>query len=281
MLATKRSTRAKTVVPQSARLQQQQQQQQQQASSTRSAPRIIHGKKTVDEFKIDRAYKWWNDHLKVTAKRKCGWLEFRPAVKYIENSGFIPLQYVQDLIEDTEYDSVSSLSAASKKRITNRVLANGTRGVHYAMGWLELYDLVHRFGQTRPDDHNLRPGDPHHEIIISYNGPPLLTTNPGDDSGPPKQILSPSRRTNRWGPPVHNSADSSTVDPAKGKGKGKRKRPQETEEERLAREDEEFCRAQEERCNRMVMIGFWESRRKSFPWLYDEKFPNGIENANF
>jgi hypothetical protein len=51
-------------------------------------------------------------------------------------------------------------------------------------------------------------------------------------------------------------------------------------QEPLSPEEEAFQRAQNARMNRMVMIGFWESRRTSFPSLYRERFPNGIDNAD-
>lgn len=253
------------------------------SSRQQNASRRINGR-DLGELKTDMAYKWWNDHLRITKNRKVGWIEFRPAAKLIENSGFIPVQYVHDLLQhDSSSGSVSSLSSASTKQVTLHVLKHGKRGIHYAIGWTELYDLVRRFGKTRKDDHYLRPGDPHHEIIVDYKGPPLFHSTESKNTGLPKQVLSPSRslqpnnRIIEEKKPLQSRAVvAATRDPAPS-----RKRALETEEERLRREDEEFCLAQEARCNRMIMIGFWESRRISFPSLYEEKFPNGIENADF
>lgn len=180
------------------------------------------------QFQIDMACRWWNDFLKPTPRRK-GWLQFRPP--QCMDWGFIPEQYVKDVVDPSSSNDCSLL--------INHVLRHGIRGVHYAIGWQELYQLLRRFG--RIDDRQQRKNDTAF-TKINYKGPtlPFLETLQ-QAKGPPK-------------PNVAAPVEKSNVEP-------------------------ESEQAKEELRNRMVMIGFWESRRRCLPSLYDEKFPNGMENA--
>jgi hypothetical protein len=120
----------------------------------------------VDEERrsIDLAYCWWNDHLKPS-----NWIEFKPKEKYCENSGFVPVQYTE-VIESF----VSSDKKLSRKKIVDHVLEHGERGKHYAIGWLELSDLLRKYGTCRSDTEGLRPGARNYKILVSYQGPPLV-----------------------------------------------------------------------------------------------------------
>lgn len=258
------------------------------------------------EYKEYLAHVWWIDHLAANKHRKVGWLEFNPPSKYCCSHGFIPVQYVTNELQEQQphngsSSTTSSLTSASRKRITQDILKRGKQGVHYAIGWEGLYDLIRSYGQFRPDNHQVRPGVANHEIIVDYKGPPLPSEK--ENSGPPRQILttSPAKpATHRLTSSTNDDATANATlqslprSPKRPAQDGNTrsdaammgpipKRPRIESEleriERLKREDEAFCRAQEARGNRMVMIGFWESRRISFPSLYHEKFPNGIENA--
>jgi hypothetical protein len=128
--------------------------------------------------KENTAWRWWNDHLKPS-----DWIKFTPKAKFCELDGFIPFQYKMD---------------RDNRKAVAHVLKHGERGVHYAIGWKELYRLVKRYGELELST-TFRPGTKH-EIMLDYKGPPLaieeqssnkktgnkpITTAPASPTGPP------------------------------------------------------------------------------------------------
>ncbi len=198
-----------------------------QRNHARPIPRI----RTAEEYQIDMACRWWNDHLKPTCRRD-GWIKFR--LVHGVDWGFIPAQYIKGLVNPSSPKTINL--------VVNHVLLHGQRGTHYAIGWQELYHLLRRFGRND----NLQPGDAH--PTLSYHGPSLPPLEL------PQQMLVQKESNVQVEPPLPIAMETNTG-------------------------ESESEQAKEERCNRMVMIGFWESRRLCLPSLYDEKFPNGIDNA--
>lgn len=201
-------------------------------SKRRPHPRASQPARDSERFQMDMAYRWWNDYLKPTSRR-AGWLQF-PSGQGTD-WGFIPEQYTKEVP-----DAPSTSSNPNQDEIVKHVLHYGRRGVHYAIGWFELYQLLHRFG-TKEENRQ-----------FEFHGPPLVSPEL------PRQVLT-LRKPN--------------VEPVVAVPAGQQ-RPETPERDK---ESEDLT--QEERCNRMVMLGFWESRRACLPSLYHEKFPNGIENA--
>ena len=81
------------------------------------------------------SWRWWNQHL-----LNAGWIRFKADSKYCFADGFIPVQYV------------TKESGDNVRTIKKYVMTHGERGVHYVLGWHELYDLVKKFGiLTTPD----------------------------------------------------------------------------------------------------------------------------------
>jgi hypothetical protein len=192
---------------------------------------------------MDMAYRWWNDFLKPTSRRS-GWLQF-PSGQGTD-WGIIPEQYTKDVPD------ASSSPSNNQDVIVKHVQQYGQRGVHYAIGWYELYLLLHRFGTMENGE-------------FKYQGPPLKVPSPPE---PPRQALTVRK------PNVEPVAAA----PA-GQQQQQQQPPPQQQQREIPEKDKESELTQEERCNRMVMLGFWESRRACLPSLYHEKFPNGIENA--
>jgi len=111
---------------------------------------------------VNTAFCWWNDHL-----QPAGWILFRPSPRFCEEHGFVPVQYRQS------------------RRTRQYVMKHGTRGIHYAVGWKELYDLVTFFGTLGKDTAGLRPGREGHRIILDFQGPPLQEKTPQVRNKPP------------------------------------------------------------------------------------------------
>jgi hypothetical protein len=117
------------------------------AAATTTAT-TMKGQATTKE---DTAWRWWNDHLKAS-----DWIRFTPKAKFCELDGFLPVQY--------------KMGRDNRKAVAH-VLKHGERGVHYAIGWKELYRLVKRYGELERST-TFRPGA-EHEIMLDYEGPPL------------------------------------------------------------------------------------------------------------
>jgi hypothetical protein len=58
--------------------------------------------------------------------------------------------------------------------IQNQVLKHGHRGIHYAMGWLELFELIATLGIISTESLSGRPPD-----LLDYKGPPLDLSSAG------------------------------------------------------------------------------------------------------
>ena len=115
------------------------------------------------------AYMWWNSHLR---PGRSDWLQFKPPSTYksicgqICDFGFIPVQYKTACPQkkDETKDKYS-------RRFKKYVLKNGTQGVHYAIGWVGLYDLVVKYGVISKEPPRY---EKHAHSILSYNGPHLV-----------------------------------------------------------------------------------------------------------
>lgn len=157
----------------------------------------------TDEMKVDMASRWWTDHLRPRSNKQAsanpsrgkgksssgnvGWIRFTPSGKYCASEGFVPSQYL--LPHEIE------VAHRLTKTVANRVLKHGVRGVHYAIGWLELYHLIKAYGQTTPDNHIVRPGVANHEVILSYSGPSLvLDSDKNESRTKKKQHVQPWRK---------------------------------------------------------------------------------------
>lgn len=119
-----------------------------------------HLQSKCDKKKKDYAWKWFADHL--SAKSSSPWTRFRPKEKYCESDGFIPFQY--RLTSQSKNKNSTSASETIKL-----VQAIGTRGVHYAIGWVELFDLLLKYGTVATREPV--PGRP--PALLNYQGPPL------------------------------------------------------------------------------------------------------------
>jgi hypothetical protein len=115
--------------------------------STRSqqqklAGTTFHGTSTLntpaDKKKEQDSRFWWTCHL-IPSK----WETFSPSAAYCQDWGFVPVQYL------------------SQYKI-EQVKKFGTRGIHFAIGWIELYDLLRANATFDGED-----------FIITYNGPPF------------------------------------------------------------------------------------------------------------
>lgn len=106
------------------------------------------------------AYMWWNSHLR---PGRSGWLQFKDTIC---DFGFIPVQY-KAACPQREGETNHGYSLRFRKYI----LEHGTQGVHYALGWVGLYELVVKYGviSIEPPRH-----EKHAHSILSYNGPPLV-----------------------------------------------------------------------------------------------------------
>jgi hypothetical protein len=145
--------------------------------SSPSSQMKIHMRETLfDAQKQNYAWQWWKNQL---AKGETPWIRFRPKEKYCANEGFIPYQYRAMI-------PVEKPTIRYNRVIQKQVLKHGYRGVHYAMGWLELFDLIATFGiisteSTSADSLSGRPPalldteslSKRPPILLDYKGPPL------------------------------------------------------------------------------------------------------------
>jgi hypothetical protein len=119
----------------------------------------MHLEETLsEEQKKNYAWEWFNNHL---AKGETPWIRFRPKEIYCANEGFIPYQYRAML-------PVEEATNTWNRVIQRQVLKHGYRGIHYAMGWLELFELIASFGIISTES---LPGRP--PTLLDYKGPPL------------------------------------------------------------------------------------------------------------
>jgi len=120
------------------------------ASIVRNAEYDRNSYSLVSQESISLASKYWSNHLSHS-----GWRTFHPK---IENVGFIPAQYLD---EDTRPKDV-------RKR--------GRRGVHYAEGYVDLYEMICKYGMF--------------DFPLDDNGHPIMTEYKGPDLPSPPQMES-------------------------------------------------------------------------------------------
>jgi hypothetical protein len=128
--------------------------------------RPVRGNPDASQLHVDSeteyanmSWKWWHGQLKPS-----GWIRFTPEEKYCEQHGFIPVQYTTGIW--------SKENKNKPRKVMKYVMQHGQRGIHYAIGWLELYRLVKKFASLELCDETY-PGT-WHELIMDYKGPPLL-----------------------------------------------------------------------------------------------------------
>ena len=175
-------------------------QQQQKQNQQRYHPHDGHPTVLSDDDRLQGlASRWWTDHL-----RPSDWLRFKPPHHYCEDYGYVPIQYVrqakekqqqlqlqkqqqqQQQLQHSHSGNSKSKISSSKSYVVKHVMQHGTRGEHYAIGYMDLYNLLRKYGTfSKNDDDGLD------EILVDYNGPPLFVE---DDPvrQPPPPISPPS-----------------------------------------------------------------------------------------
>ena len=188
------SSRRKAVAIDSRSSNNSRKQQQQKQKQQRYHPHDGHPTVVSDDDRLQGlASRWWADHL-----RSSDWLRFKPPNHYCEDYGYVPIQYVRQAKEKQQQQQLQrqqqqnhssnskSKISSSRSYIVKHVMQHGTRGEHYAIGYMDLYNLLRKYGTfSKNDDDGLD------EILVDYNGPPLFVE---DDPvrQPPPPISPPS-----------------------------------------------------------------------------------------
>jgi hypothetical protein len=112
----------------------------------KNPPPISPQVRLEDDAKTKQSWTWFNRQLKPS-----GWVKFTPSDKYCVDRGFIPVQYCDVYQQSLSPVNVEAKPNPLKKRFNSRrftsfVMKNGERGVHYALGYMELYELIKDYG---------------------------------------------------------------------------------------------------------------------------------------
>ena len=126
------------------------------AASVKIDPR--HTKPNSYTIESNAAWNWWIHQLKPS-----GWIKF--VYKIVGDDAFIPVQYSVQTTNGKKNEMTTNKLATQKQ-----VLKYGQRGIHYAVGWLELYNMIQLYGKLQPSADT--KGKLKH-IIMDYKGPPL------------------------------------------------------------------------------------------------------------
>ena len=137
------------------------------------------------------ANKWWYNQLKPS-----GWTYSIPPTHSNATCVFIPVQYRFD-VESNRYRGRQSSQTRNHYLFMKE---HGKAGVHYAVGWLQLFHMVRKYASFSISKHKLAPGLPHYEIE-DYEGPPLgqelneNETRTGSNGSQTKKRPSPTKKT--------------------------------------------------------------------------------------
>ena len=118
--------------------------------SSGTGEQVLPPPSSISEKEIESiASYYWDSHL-----RPAGWTRFQPK---LSDFGFIPFQYQE------------------KKESVRKI---GEKGLHYAEGFLELYEMIRKYGKFEG-----KSPDSGYPMMENYLGPPL------DDNGGRNQHL--------------------------------------------------------------------------------------------
>lgn len=259
--------------------------------------RIGDTENEIGTKQINAAYEWWKYSLK-NAK----WIKYSDSLT--GENVFVPCQYITESLNHDDNDEMINLTDKEiARRVRKKVMELGTPGIHFAVGWEQLYYLVKKFGTLRAEDENQRK---HTRVgyftslptVESYKGPRLFETGCDSPASTRTDFAIPRKRLS----PLKSFIQEDKIARSKMKVKALLKatvpvknptkvevnanktmtisQKSECGENSLGQDSKLTIEEQhEERCRRLAMQGFWESRRIGLPRIYYEKFPEGFEKA--
>eukprot|EP00526_Cylindrotheca_closterium_P005684 CAMPEP_0113636742 /NCGR_PEP_ID=MMETSP0017_2-20120614/19189_1 /TAXON_ID=2856 /ORGANISM="Cylindrotheca closterium" /LENGTH=564 /DNA_ID=CAMNT_0000547651 /DNA_START=110 /DNA_END=1804 /DNA_ORIENTATION=- /assembly_acc=CAM_ASM_000147 len=152
--------------------------QQQQRQTVALSPSVMSREKLqamVQHFdERDKGEFAWLIHKHHNKKHQTQyWYEFGPPEKYCSSYAFVPVQYNSLIPSDTKKNQI-------KKKTTSLVLKKGVQGIHFAIGWQELFGMIVEYGIFHDDPFfdgteltKLVPGRGRLPELIGFEAAPL------------------------------------------------------------------------------------------------------------